>query len=43
MFNTNIGPNKALSQDIRLQNLGDIEFDLSKSLKVKCEGAIDSP
>ena len=24
----------------RLQNLSDLEFDLSRSLKVKCEGAI---
>ncbi len=25
-------------QDIRLQNLSDLEFDLSRSLKVECDG-----
>ncbi len=44
MFNTKIGPNKALLQDdIGVQNLGDLEIDLSKSLKVKCKGAIGLP
>ncbi len=28
---------------IRLQNLGDLEFDLLRSLKVKCEGASGLP
>ncbi len=27
-------------QDIRLQNLGDLQFDLSGSLKVKSNGAV---
>ncbi len=31
MFNSNIGPKQALLRDIRLQNLGDLEFDLSRS------------
>ncbi len=32
-------PDVAHLWDIRLQNLSDTEFDLSRSLKVKCEGA----
>ena len=40
MFNSNMGPNWALLQDIRLQNLRDVDVDPSRSLKVKCEGAI---
>ncbi len=28
---------------IRLQNLGDLEFDLSRSLKVKSNGAVGLP
>ena len=42
MFNSNIGPNLAPLPDIRLRNLSDlaIDFDLLRSLKVKCEGAI---
>ncbi len=28
MFNSNIWPNSALLQDIRLRNLSDLEFDL---------------
>ncbi len=50
MFNSNIGPNYTHLRDIGLQNLGDLEFDLSRnpkvkcglsrSLKVKCNGAI---
>ena len=42
MFNSNIAPIKVLI-DIRLLNLGDIDFDLSRSLKVKCDSAIDCP
>ncbi len=40
MFNSNIGPSYFSLQDTRLQNLGDLEFDLSRSLKVKSNGAI---
>ncbi len=40
MFNSNIVPNKAPLRDIRLQNMGDLEFDLSRSLKVKSNGAV---
>ncbi len=35
MFNSNLSPNSAHVQDIRLRNLSDLEFDLSRSLKVK--------
>ncbi len=43
MVNSNIGPNSAHLRDIRLQNFGDLEFDLSRSLKVKSNGAIRLP
>ena len=43
MFNSNIGLNYAPLRDIRLLNLGDLDFDLSRSLKVKCAGAIGLP
>ncbi len=43
MFNSNIWPNSAASQDVRLRNVIDLEFDLSRSLKIKCEGAIGLP
>ncbi len=43
MFNGNIGPNSAALRDIRLRNFGDLDFDLSRSLKVKCNGAIELP
>ncbi len=39
MFNSNILPTAPL-QDIRLRNLSDTDFDLSMSLKVKCDGVI---
>ncbi len=35
--------NLAAARDIRLLNLGDLEFDLSRSLKDKCNGAIGLP
>ena len=38
MFNRNIWPNSAPLQDTRLRNLSDIDFDLSRSLKVKSDG-----
>ena len=40
MVNTNIWPNLAPLRDIRLYNLSDLDFDLSRSLKVKCHGVI---
>ena len=43
MFKTNIGPNLAPLQDIRLLNLGDLYSDLSRSLKVKCDSAFGLP
>ena len=43
IFNSNIGPKYAPLWDIRLRNLGDLEFDLSGSLKVKSDGAISLP
>ncbi len=43
MFNSNLGPNYAPLQDIRLQNMCDLEFDLSRSLKVKSNGAVGLP
>ncbi len=44
MANSNIWPNSALLRGIRLQNLSDLElFDLSRSLKVKCDSVIGLP
>ncbi len=43
LFNNNIGTNQALLQEIRVRNLGDPEFDLSRSLKVRCEGTNELP
>ncbi len=43
MFNSNVGPNTALLPDISLQNTSDLEFDLSRSLKVKSNDAIGLP
>ncbi len=40
MFNSNIGPNSAPLQDIGLQNLSELEFDPSRSLKFECDGVI---
>ncbi len=40
MFNSNIWPNSAPLQDIRLRNLSDLEFDLTRSLKAKCDDVI---
>ena len=31
------------SQDIRLRNLSDLDFDLSRSIKVKCDTVIELP
>ncbi len=43
MFNSNIGPKQAPLRDIRLRNPSDLDFDLSRSLKVKCDSAIGIP
>ncbi len=43
MFNSNIRPNWAPLRDISLRNLCDLDFDLPRSLKVKCDGAIGLP
>ncbi len=43
MFASKIGPNYAPLRDIRLLNLGYLDFDLSRSFKVKCEGAMGLP
>ena len=40
---TYIGPNMAPLRGVRLQNLGDLEFDFSRSLKVKSNGAVGLP
>ena len=40
MFNSNIRPNSAPLQDNRVGNLSDLEFDLSRSRKIKCDGVI---
>ncbi len=37
MFNINIWPKSAPLHDIEHQNLNDLDFDLSRSLKVKCD------
>ncbi len=39
MVNSNIWPNTGLLRDISLENMSDLEFDLSRSLKVKSNGA----
>ena len=40
MFDSDIWPNSAPLLDIRLRNLGDLDFDLSRSLKIKCDDII---
>ena len=42
MFNSycSIWPNSVPLQVLRLRNLSDLEFDLSRSLKVKCDDVI---
>ncbi len=42
MFNNNIGPNLSPLWE-HDRNISDLEFYLSKSLKVKCYGAIGLP
>ncbi len=45
MFNGSTWPNSAPLQDtcIRLRNMSDLEFYLSKSLKGRCNGALGLP
>ncbi len=43
MLNSNIGPNSAPLRGIRLQNFGDLDFDFSRTLKVRCDSAIGLP
>ncbi len=43
MFNSNVWPNSASLQYTKLRNLSDLNFDLSRSLKVKCDGIIGLP
>ncbi len=40
MFNSNLWPNSAPLRDRRLQNQSDLEFDLSRSRKIKYDGVI---
>ncbi len=40
MFNSNLWPNSAPLQHIRLRHLSDLEFDLTKPLKVKIDDVI---
>ncbi len=43
MVNTNIGPNLAPLRDVKVCNQGHLNFGLSKSLKVKSNGAVGLP
>ncbi len=43
MVNGNIWSNTALLRDISLQNMSDLKFDLSRSLKVQSNGAVGFP
>ena len=43
MFNGSMWPNSAPLQDIKLQNVSDLDFDLSRSLKIKCDSVIGLP
>ncbi len=43
MFNNSISPNSPPLQDIRLRNLSDLAFGLSRSPKVKCDGGTRLP
>ncbi len=40
MLNSNIGPNWAPLQDISFQIMSDLDYDFSRSLKVKSNGAV---
>ena len=41
MFNSNIWPNYAPKQDIKHRNVSNLEFDLSRTPKVKCDDVIE--
>ncbi len=44
IFNRNIGPNYVGSfTRCKASNQGDLDFDFSRSLKVKCDGGIGHP
>ncbi len=43
MFNSSIWPNSAPLRDIRLRNVSDLEFDLSRLINVKCHSKLYSP
>ncbi len=43
MLNSNIWTNIAPLRDITLQNLSDLDFETSMSLKVKCERVFELP
>ncbi len=43
MCKSEIWPNLAHLRGIRLQNLSDLDFSLSRPLEVKCDGAIGLP
>ena len=43
MFNGNIWRNSAYLRDVMLRNLSDLDFDLSRSLNVKCDSFIGLP
>ncbi len=43
MFNSDIWPNLALFEDVRLQKKSELEFDVSRSLEVKSDSAIGLP
>ena len=43
MCNSNVWPNAAPLQEIRLRNLSDLDFDLSMSLKIKWMVSLDTP
>ncbi len=43
MVNSNIWRNIVPLRDTAPQNVSDLEFDLSKSIKAKCDGGIGLP
>ena len=43
MLNSNIWTNIAPLRDIMLQNLSDLDFETSMSLKVECESVFGQP
>ncbi len=43
MFNGNIWPKSAPLRDIMLQTMSNLDFNLSGSLKVKCDNVVGLP